>query len=355
MAPAPNPGRGVNRLHGVTASVARSPGARPHEHAPGTNGSSHDAFGIPLCRCPLLAPAAVEHPIADPVRRIGSTDAVQSGPWPIGAGPARPAASNHSDTWIEQASRTLETGLGLPANVRVLVNRAGVLPQVRGNLGPLTVAIQTDPVEFRGTAGLLRDIMGHYGEQDYIIVGNGSAVLLQPLPAIVQELRETAGDVALLAYEDGSPLDVMVVRCGCLQVIPAIGFCDLKEQGLLLMSRKYKVRVVPRRDPASLSVRTLRGYICALRRYHRVSTGSEAANPFEEDWKPLFSVREEGAEVHPSARLHDAVVLAGGRVERGAVVIRSVVCPGGVVPTGARWSTRSLSPAKDNVTKGGSP
>ena len=50
-----------------------------------------------------------------------------------------------------------------------------------------------------------------------------------------------------------------------------------------------------------------------------------------EDWKPTFALCEAGAVVDPSARLHDSVVLRGGRVEYGAVLVRSVVCPGGVV------------------------
>jgi NDP-sugar pyrophosphorylase family protein len=44
-----------------------------------------------------------------------------------------------------------------------------------------------------------------------------------------------------------------------------------------------------------------------------------------EDWKSAFAIVEPGAMVSSSARIHDSVVLAGGVVESGAVVVRSLV------------------------------
>ena len=238
------------------------------------------------------------------------------------------------DIWLGEAAQLHGATLHARPEVRILVNRAGVFPRARARVDSLPIVIQTDPVEFRGTGGLLRDVVGHYGQNDYVVVGNASALLLRPLSPIIRQLRETKGDVATVEHADGSPVDLVMLRCGCLEVIPPIGYCDLKEQGLLLMSRLHTVRVIRRNEPASISARTLRGYISALRRYYRGLTQVSEPGPFEEDWKPLFSVCEDGAEVHPSARLHDAVVLRGGRVEREATVVGSVVCPGGVVPAG---------------------
>ena len=50
-----------------------------------------------------------------------------------------------------------------------------------------------------------------------------------------------------------------------------------------------------------------------------------ATDPLAEDWRPSFAIAEAGAEVDQTARVHDSVVLAGGVVEAGAVVVRSVV------------------------------
>jgi ADP-glucose pyrophosphorylase len=80
-------------------------------------------------------------------------------------------------------------------------------------------------------------------------------------------------------------------------------------------------------------VRTLADYVTALRTYHRRKSGRPAitTDPLAEDWRPTFSIIEEGAAVDPLASVNDSVVLRGGRVEAGAVTVRSIVCPGGVV------------------------
>ena len=55
------------------------------------------------------------------------------------------------------------------------------------------------------------------------------------------------------------------------------------------------------------------------------------SDPFAEEWKSTFSIIEPGAQADPTARIHDSVVLRGGRVEAGATLVHSVVCVGGVV------------------------
>jgi hypothetical protein len=91
------------------------------------------------------------------------------------------------------------------------------------------------------------------------------------------------------------------------------------------------VSVIKRDRPLALPLRTRADYIRALRWYHQAPRAQSVLDPFEECWRPVFAVWEQGAHVDPSAQLHDSVVLAGGTVERGAHVVRSVVCAGGIV------------------------
>jgi ADP-glucose pyrophosphorylase len=106
----------------------------------------------------------------------------------------------------------------------------------------------------------------------------------------------------------------------------------MKEQGLPLIASKFEVRVVRRRRPTGLPVRSLEGYIQALHFYHRRRMRKPViTDPLAEDWSPSFSLVESGATVDSSAQVHDSVVLAGGCIEPGAVLVRSVVCPGVVV------------------------
>ncbi len=192
--------------------------------------------------------------------------------------------------------------------------------------------VERDLSEYRGTGGVLRDISHGYADDDLILVANAAQVLLDPLPLVVSTLLRKRGDVAVISHDDGTPSGIMLLTCKTLRLLPPQGFVDMKEQGLPLIAGKYEVRVLKRRRPTGLPVRSLEGYIQALHYYHRRRLGRPAiTDPLAEDWTPSFSLVEPGATVDPTARVHDSVVLAGGCVEPGAVLVRSLVCPGSTV------------------------
>jgi hypothetical protein len=182
-----------------------------------------------------------------------------------------------------------------------------------------------------------------YDDDDYLLVATGAQVLARPLAEVVTVLAGRAADVAIGRHEDGTPAGLVWVRCGCLRSIPEVGFIDLKEQALPQIARRHHVEVValprvgtPHRTPAE--------YLRAVRQFHlgrRDDTG--ASNPFSENWCPSFAVVEEGATVHPSAAIHDSVVLAGARVESNAIVVRSLVGPGQGVRRGQRLVDQFVS------------
>ena len=68
----------------------------------------------------------------------------------------------------------------------------------------------------------------------------------------------------MVSHEDGTPSGLMLVSCRALRLIPARGFVDMKEQALPLIAAKYDVRVMHRRRPTGLPVRSLTDYIQAL-------------------------------------------------------------------------------------------
>ena len=86
-------------------------------------------------------------------------------------------------------------------------------------------------------------------------------------------------------------------------------------------------------------VRGMSDYIAALRLYHAPTAARRGeVDPLDDGLgahhRRRFGVIEEGADVADDAYLHDSVVLAGGRVEAGAGLVRSVIGPGGVVRAG---------------------
>jgi N-acetylglucosaminyldiphosphoundecaprenol N-acetyl-beta-D-mannosaminyltransferase len=218
----------------------------------------------------------------------------------------------------------------LPVRVMVNQNAPDPISADSGHYGEFQV--ERDLSDYRGTGGVLHDLAAQYDDDDLILVANAAQVLLDPLPALVSELHARKADVAVVSHEDGTPSGLMLVSCRALRLIPSRGFVDMKEQALPLIAAKYDVRVMHRRRPTGLPVRSLTDYIQALRFHHRRKSGRPAAtDPLAEDWSPTFFLVEDGAHVDASARLHDSVVLRGAHVEPGAVIVRSVVCPGATV------------------------
>jgi hypothetical protein len=175
-------------------------------------------------------------------------------------------------------------------------------------------------------------LAANYDDEDLILVANAAQIMLDPLASVASALERRGGDVGLVSHEDGTPTGVMLLTCKTLRAISEVGYVDLKEQALPEIASRFRVRVLPRRRPTGLPIRTLENYIHGLRFHHRLRAGKPAViDPLAEDWGPAFSLIEDGTVLGDGARVHDSVVLAGGIVEPGAVVVRCVVCPGGVV------------------------
>jgi hypothetical protein len=227
--------------------------------------------------------------------------------------------------WLGEAAAVAGTfGLdNLP--VRLLVDLNALEPRSAiGAAGSDYYRMERDTSEYPGTGGLLANIAKDYNDDDMILVGNATQVLLDPLPALTLSLMKTRGVVSLIGHRDGEPSGLMLITCRTLRLIPRIGFVDMKEQALPIIASKHDVRVVQCRRPTGLAIRTLSDYIAALRAVHQ-PTRAAATDPWAEDWKSTFAIVEPGATVAPSARIHDSVVLAGATVEANAVVVRSVV------------------------------
>ena len=238
------------------------------------------------------------------------------------------------DEWCDQtAGLTARCGEGGGVSLRVLSDKAkngDGEPGANGQPRKISVKFDHDPSEWRGTGGVLRDISTAYAPDDLLVVANAAQFLLRPLAELVAELDALRADLAVLAHRDGTPSTLMLVRCGCLKSLPELGFLDMKEQAIPLLAAAHDVRVVCVERPVTLGLRTARTYLAGLRGLHAAAHGGNG-----EDWRSAFAIVEEGATVNARTRLHDSVVLRGGRVGEGAVLVRSVVCSGGTVPRNA--------------------
>ena len=197
--------------------------------------------------------------------------------------------------------------------LRVMIDKAA--PQPLPITSAKAVEIERDPFDFRGTGGVLRDLASQYAPEDFLLVANAAQILCQPLSDTVSDLAAMGGDVSIVSHLDGTPSGLMLVRCGALGSIPKEGFVDMKEQALPAIAKDHRVTVLHRQHPTALPVRTLSDYIQALRHHHQRRAGIVSpSDAFSESCESTFAIIKAGASVDPTAKLHDSIVLRGGRL-----------------------------------------
>ena len=250
--------------------------------------------------------------------------------------------------WLDHAAE-LSTAIGLKQlPVRVMVNQRSPEPASAESRHYGRFRVERDLSEYRGTGGVLHDLAKEYDDDDLILVGNAAQILFEPLTAIAEALERAGGDVTVVSHEDGTPSGLMLVACKTLRQISEDGYVDMKEQALPQIADRYDVRVLERRRPTGVPIRTLEDYIQALRYHHRRKAGKRTViDPLSEDWNPTFALVEPGAQVDPTARVHDSVVLKDAVVEAGTVLVRSVVCSAAYLRRDRTAVETFVTPARD--------
>ncbi len=260
---------------------------------------------------------------ADPLRKMTGRNLLEL-----------PVASHYTvmDCWKQQLSSMAQHFEIDPLAVRIIVDRGVPMQITDTHDGSIRLYVEQDPSEYRGTAGLLSDLARDYGDNDLMLVVRAAQLLVEPLADLAGRLVDAHADVGLMSLADGTPVGVSLVRCGCLRGINPVGFVDFNEQALPSIARSGHVQVVRYPQIVGMSIRTLKHYIKALHAYHSYASGrlDHISNTCE-DWHATFGIIEPGATVHPTAVVHDSVVMGGARIEHDAVMVRSVICPGAVV------------------------
>jgi hypothetical protein len=242
-----------------------------------------------------------------------------------------PIASGQTllDLWRQEVAQLAESQ-DLPAlRCRIMVGHTTRAPALRWGDREAAFSAEADPSSLRGTGGVLRDLAEEHDDDDLLLVGNAVQLLVEPLHVLAREMCNRGGDVTVAANGDGAPSSLALLSCRALRQLPRVGFVDLKEQGLPLMSRSFEVTTLWRSSAYGLPIRTPRDYLTAVRAHHRLARARPAMlQPFEERWQRTFALVEEGALVSADATLHDAVVLRGAQVAAGALVADSILCAG---------------------------
>jgi hypothetical protein len=248
-----------------------------------------------------------------------------------------PLANDHTllDVWRRQALVLAGRAKLERLAVRIIVDRSSAAPALTSEDIDAGLNVEVDPVELRGTAGVLKDVTAAYDDDAFVLTASAAQLMTESLVDLATDLAARQSDLAVAVQADGSPSSVMLIRCGCLKHISSVGFIDLKEQAIPQIAARHSASVAWRTGRTEHQVRTLSDYVSAVRLHQRQVAGATTGDdPFAERWESSAAVVEGGATVDPSATLHDSIVLTGGRVERNATLVRSVVCAGGVVRRG---------------------
>lgn len=222
--------------------------------------------------------------------------------------------------------------------VRLLVDSDSAAPRQPADRQGLTCVVERDVGSIRGVAGVLADATRDCDPESFVVVINGAQVFRQPLDELITAMLRKESDVSMAGSSDGTPVGLWLVRCGVLRTVRPVGYVDLKEQALPEWLERWGVSVVEHRRAYALRTRNITEYLGAVRLHatRGLDFASIDEDPYREEWERSFAVIEHGADVAPSATIHDSVVLAGATVGKDAVVVRSVVCPGAVVSAGSR-------------------
>jgi UDP-N-acetylglucosamine transferase subunit ALG13 len=218
--------------------------------------------------------------------------------------------------------------------IRVVLDHASRTPMLPQGVQGVTLSVERDRAEYRGTGGVLHDVCDAYDDDAWVLVANAAQILFEPLTEVVNKLADAGGEVNVVNESHGVPNGLILVRCGVLRSIPAVGYHDMKEQVIPALANQLLVKVVPLNDVTSTPIHTLKDYTTALCRYHSGIVQKDFSGAFAERWQSRFAIKEQGAHVASSAVIHDSVILGGAAVERGAVVVRSVVGGGARVLPG---------------------
>lgn len=202
-----------------------------------------------------------------------------------------------------------------------------------------SLRIEEDRQEFRGPAGTVKDGCAGYPADSLVLVVEAARYVSGDLSPMFSEHIERNADITVGCNPDSSPAGVFLIRCKTLDLVPPIGFMDLKEQWLgKAVEAGLNVRVHRLRGFASYELRTREDFLAAARvaggllnATFPASAGVYRNGSSANAGRSLPG----GVEVGEGAVIVDSVIMPGARIGQDAVVARSIVCPAGVVAPGA--------------------
>lgn len=241
------------------------------------------------------------------------------------------------DCWTQRID---EMGVTPRPQIRVVHDSSQPPPWPR--TGAITgLIIEKEPKSLRGPAGIVRDLCVDYSRDSHVLIVEAARYLCVPLNRMIWEHFERGADVTIASCEDDSPAGVYLLRCGTLDLVPSVGFMDLKEQWLRrVLDAAQKVNVHELIGHGSLPLWTRRQFLTAAQAANNVepdlTDGSGLAGGLlTSGQRSGVQVVCPGAVIGPGCTIVDSVVMPGSVVGPKSIVVRSLICPDSRIQAGA--------------------
>lgn len=243
------------------------------------------------------------------------------------------------DAWV----RTLSAIEGM-VDVQAVVNTGQDVESIRATTiahaltddGMTSVRIVAEPAPWRGAGGIVRDVTRDLPDNAIVIACEAKRLPPGSLRVLVEPFEtdhEAIGGVVGIC-SDGEPAGVYAFRRRALELIPDIGYYDMKEQFLPALAVNGINVVTARLPDDACRLNDLENYLIAVRKSlangERGGTFIRASDQASISGSAVLEgacIVEAGAVIEDGAVVHDSVVLWGATVGGGAVLSQSVAGP----------------------------
>ncbi|MBL8764893.1 MAG: hypothetical protein JNM07_11550 [Phycisphaerae bacterium] len=234
--------------------------------------------------------------------------------------------------WLSRLDAVRQPEDVLP--VRVIFGDNYPPPRSRPQFASIRLEVSAEPQHYRGPAGVARDVLADIGPDELVLIAEANRYCGAPLQDLIRSHLASGADVTIAANPDGTPAGLYLMARRCLDLVPAAGFMDLKEQFLSKVRTEGRVARVHALDPpGSVLIRTREQLLDAAATAKGIQ-GSDIEHfaniwPMQgESGEPsAFQVVCSGSLIDPQAVVADSIVMEGARVGPRAIVIRSVIGP----------------------------
>ena len=193
-----------------------------------------------------------------------------------------------------------------------------------------------DRADHRGTAGALRDVVLDRSIENRILLVEGTSMPAGNLASIFDPGIEDESVEGVFARTDSSePAGALLLKARAFDLVPEVGFFDLKEQLLPRVIEQEKKILVRSVGAETIRLTQPEDYLDLVRALGRRGDSTRSTGPWihpnaQVDPSAIIGENvliDEGVQVGPGSIIQRSVLLKGAQVGSDALIARSIVRP----------------------------